>query len=114
MTDKEIIRALELCSPQNVSIPCYDCPCWDGYEQTCKGIDYTATLDLINRQRAEIERLNEYIKRCKSGEEYWVKCLLDKPNEAYKEFAKFLIDKSSKGLLRTSDLPDYVKEMAGN
>lgn len=48
----------------------------------------TEIINLINRQRAEIERLKEYIKRCKSGEEYWVKCLLDKPNEAYKEFAE--------------------------
>ena len=25
-TDKEIIEALDLCTQQNGSIPCYDCP----------------------------------------------------------------------------------------
>lgn len=56
-TDEEIIEALDLCTQQNGSIPCYDCPCWNDDEQECEGIDYTATLDLIKRQKAEIERL---------------------------------------------------------
>jgi hypothetical protein len=56
-TDEEIIEALDLCTQQNGSIPCYDCPCWNDDEQECKGIDYTATLNLIKRQKAEIERL---------------------------------------------------------
>lgn len=42
----------------------------------------------INRQKAEIEELKNYVNRCKSGKEYWVKCLLKKPNEALKEFAE--------------------------
>lgn len=57
-TDEEIIEALDLCTQQNGSIPCYDCPCWNDDEQECEGIDYTATLDLIKRQKAEIEKLN--------------------------------------------------------
>lgn len=47
-------------------------------------------FDLINRQQEEIEKLEEYIYRCKSGEEYWVKCLLERPNEAIREFAEML------------------------
>ena len=47
-------------------------------------------VDLIKRQRAEIAKLEEYIYRCKSGEEYWVKCLLERPNESVKEFAERL------------------------
>ena len=46
------------------------------------------TVDLIERQRAEIAKLEEYIYRCKSGEEHWVKCLLERPNEAIREFAE--------------------------
>lgn len=42
----------------------------------------------INRQKAEIKELKNYVNRCKSGKEYWVKCLLEKPNEALKEFAE--------------------------
>lgn len=57
LTDEEIIEALDLCTQQNGSIPCYDCPCWNDDEQECKGIDYSATLDLIKRQKSEIERL---------------------------------------------------------
>ena len=62
MTDEEIIEALDLCTQQNGSIPCYDCPCWNYGEQKCEGIDYTATLDLINRQKAEIERLTKQME----------------------------------------------------
>lgn len=47
-------------------------------------------FNIIERQRAEIAKLKKYIYRCKSGEEYWVKCLLKRPNEAVKEFAERL------------------------
>lgn len=60
LTDEEIIEALDLCTQQNGSTPCYDCPCWNDDEQECKGIDYTATLDLIKRQKAEIVNLKDY------------------------------------------------------
>ena len=53
--------------------------------ESCVG--YSKACDTY---KAEIERLNEYISRCKSGEEYWVKCLLERPNEAIKEFAERL------------------------
>ena len=32
-------------------------------------------------------------------------------SEAIKEFAKFIIDKSQSGMIRTADIPGYVKEM---
>lgn len=63
-TDEEIIEALDLCTQQNGSIPCYDCPCWNDDEQECKGIDYTATLDLIKRQKAEIDSAKAKIEIC--------------------------------------------------
>ena len=66
------------------------------------------SLDLINRQKAEIKRYKRYYYRHEYDK--WEKEI---KAEAYKEFAKFLIDKSSKGLIQTSDLPDYVKEMVG-
>lgn len=86
-TDEEIIKALEYCNVDNQD--CDKCV----LQKECESNPFHSAvaeraLDLINRQKAEIEKLNEYIKRCKSGEEYWVKCLLDKPNEAYKEFAE--------------------------
>lgn len=58
------------------------CVLWD-----CKRTIRKAKEE-INRQKAEIEELKNYVNRCKSGKEYWVKCLLEKPNEALKEFAE--------------------------
>ena len=103
-TDEEIIEALDLCTQQNGSIPCYDCPCWNDDEQKCEGIDYTATLDLINRQKAEIEML----KSANAGKFSQWDMLAEKTKrhyadlyneakdilkaEAYKEFAERLKD----------------------
>ena len=72
-TDEEIIKGLERC-----------------VKRGNRNYDTDIVLDLINRQKAEIEELKNYVNRCKSGEEYWVKCLLEKPNEAIKEFAERL------------------------
>ena len=73
LTDEEIIKRLERC-----------------VHRGNRNYDTDIVLDLINRQKAEIEELKDYINRCKSGEEYWVKCLLEKPNEAVKEFVEKL------------------------
>ncbi len=119
MTDNEIVEALKLCITQDGSIPCFDCPCWNDDEQKCEGIDYNATLDLINRQKAEIEELKNYVNRCKSGKEYWVKCLLEKPNEALKEFAErlksylLLNKKGEMSVISFEDVDTLLKEMVG-
>ena len=91
LTDEEIIKRLEQC-----------------VKRGNHNYDTDIVLDLINRQKAEIKRYKRYYYR----HEY-DKREKEIKTEAYQEFAKFLIDKSSKGLLRTSDLPDYVKEMVG-
>lgn len=99
MTDNEIVEALKLCTTQDGSIPCYDCPCWDDDEQECEGIDYTATLDLINRQKAEIKKLkseNEILSR--NADNAFQEGLNERRElfepeikvEAYKEFAERL------------------------
>lgn len=55
MTDKEIIKALECCSSPKAN--CEDCPC---FNKDC--ISTTPyVLDLINRQQAEIEKLEKVI-----------------------------------------------------
>lgn len=137
-TDEEIIKALECCA---YSDGCERCQ----YSKQCNGGEHLINaLDLINRQKAENEKLNIELKAMRGAANSYKAEVerLKKENkilshnadtafqdglnevrelfapeikaEAYKEFAKFLIDKSSKGLLRTGDLPDYVKEMAGN
>lgn len=90
---------IDVCITHDGSIPCYDCPCWNDDEQKCEGIDYTAALDLINRQKAEIEKLKseneilirnadnafqEGLNECRELFEPEIK------SEAYKEFAEKL------------------------
>ena len=64
MTDNEIIKALECCSNR------YDCYSCEYYNQYCKGdmnVTLKDALDLINRLRAENEKLIERIlevQRC--------------------------------------------------
>ena len=69
MTDNEIIKALECCSTGETYADCEKngCPLYLGITMGCKYIDkenqlYSDALDLINRQQAEIERLNEHYK----------------------------------------------------
>ena len=61
LTDKEIIKALECCTPENES--CLNCPLIDVSVPECAGILYKATIDLINSQQAEIERLSNSAKQ---------------------------------------------------
>ncbi len=57
MTDNEIIEALGQCETQKT---CCDCPYFE--KIGCKKHLYQEALDLINRQKAEIERLNAEAK----------------------------------------------------
>ena len=52
MTDNEIIKALECC----IHSCCVGCPCADDDANSCN-YDKKYVLDLINRQKAEIEEL---------------------------------------------------------
>ena len=56
LTDEQIIKALECCTQEDYRTACKDCPCDDMCYTDLKSIDKFA-LDLINRQKAEIERL---------------------------------------------------------
>ena len=99
MTDNEIVEALKLCTTQDGSIPCYDCPCWCDDEQKCVGLSYTDVNNLIERQKAEIKELkrkNEILSRNADNafQEGLNECReLFEPEikaEAYKEFAERL------------------------
>lgn len=109
-TDEEIIKALEYCNADRNE--CDKCV----FQRECESNPFYSAvaehaLDLINRQKAEIERLKgstvvNNIMECQ-------RIKREAKAESYKEFAKFLIDKASKGLIHVSDLPDFVKEMVG-
>lgn len=58
-TDEQIIKALDHCRNGERGSKCSKCE----YVTGCKTYLIGLALDLINRQRAEIERLQEYYKR---------------------------------------------------
>ena len=96
MTDNEIIKALECCEHRNIdgeALPnCYDCPMWSYCNVQVADIKegrtllFAKALDLINRQKAEIERLKTMHNEMCIG----MKVLKQK---AIKEFAERLKSK---------------------
>lgn len=64
MTDNEIIKALEICSRRNGGLPCEACPAYS-ISQMCMEDLMSDAFDLINRQKAEIERLQDELHRAK-------------------------------------------------
>lgn len=56
MTDEEIIKALECCAKYRW-VACVDCS--QVRLKTCKGVNPDIILDLINRQKVEIEKLQK-------------------------------------------------------
>ena len=83
MTDNEIIKALEICGTYKGK--CIDCPAFVKVDRSnCKKV-LLGALDLINRQKAEIERLNNTIYTFEKHFEF-VKA------EAVKKFAERLKD----------------------
>ena len=119
MTDNEIIKALECCA-NNI---CSECPCRKMFCSENIAIAYA--LDLINRQKAEIERLEDVVYRLTLHNNSL--CLLDETqkkaikSEAIKEFAERLknkltacsrtIDGVSEYLILDVDIDNLVKEM---
>ena len=133
MTDNEIIKALECCASNS----CDGCPI-DELKLlgtgNCISIILTEALDYINRQKAEIERLNieltamrgaansyraeaerleDEVNRLRDYCDDYGK-FVDEPRikfEAIKDFAHFVIDRSKNGVICTSDIPDLAKEI---
>ena len=100
MTDEQIIKALECCVKTEFISDCAKC---EMFAFDCKDILIENALDLINRQKAEIERLekehNEYPVKTIVGNNCEVhsktskdydNLIADIGNEAIKEFAERL------------------------
>lgn len=80
MTDNEIIKALECC--KDSSMPCKDCPYAEcDSKRGCVSEMCEDALDLINRQKADIEKLRENNKAI-------MQTMADVHTEAIKEFAE--------------------------
>ena len=120
LTDNEIIKALEHCSGTK---GCSSCRCLKKDE--CVKWLMRDTLDLINRQKAEIERLQNYNENLLCMNTDLTNNLLyeveQAKSEAYKEFAErlkvvaYVPDLSIVGepVVDVEDIDDLVKELTG-
>jgi FtsZ-binding cell division protein ZapB len=113
MTDEQIIKALECC------VIGYECPkdCPYMGKGLCVDKIRKDALDLINRQKAEIERLEETKNRLS----YNLQAVLDERadhSEAVKEFAERLKEKERPAfplamVIDVYEIDNLVKEMVG-
>lgn len=84
MTDDEIVKALECCRDDT----CVSCPiCTEGL---CNGGLHKNTLDLINRQKADIEQLKKDLMMCKLEKEMMYQVADEIKSVAIKDFAEQL------------------------
>jgi hypothetical protein len=113
MTDNEIIKALEYCIVRK----CHKCP---AKAMFCSAnIPMAFALDLINCQKAEIERLTEENKKVSAyigngwGYVSFLEFVKTQRVEAIKEFAERLQDRCAKqdGCLWQSDIGAELNEM---
>ena len=105
MTDNEIIQALECLFG---CMDCRKCPYSPRYEfPLCQQQVAKDTLDLINRQKAEIEQLHEDRNNYQNLYCLTVKDLETAKSEAIKEFLKLLIEKHS-GKISIADIIDFA------
>ena len=86
MNDNDIIKALECCKGED--IPCADCPYIDFGQ--CQTYVATDALRLINRQKAEIDRLTGFNENLQTANTALSNEILDIKAEAIKEFAEEL------------------------
>ena len=114
ITDDEIVKALELCQLEDTTI-CESCPLGKFYPY-CDDVISPATIDLINRQKAEIEKLQNSGIRAKSVDE-WVSYCNGLRAEAVKEFAERLKEKAKSnewnGTICGLDIDNLLEEMVG-
>ena len=114
MTDEQIIKALECCSKDDID--CEQCPA----NGLCDNDDYCftgATLDLINSQKAEIERLQKAIEVQDimiEQQDYKIKSAKIEAIKEYKEKVKaILMNKGIYPVVVKNALDEAEKEMKG-
>lgn len=119
-TDEEIIETLERCSKGG---GCFRCAMAYMHSANCIRILETECLDLINRQKADIERLRAKVEtrtqeKLALGRIYTQKLKTVK-YEAHKEFAErfksylLLNEKGSISVISFENIDNLLKEMVG-
>lgn len=125
MTDNEIIKALECCSNNVLYEQCVNCPYEKYLEKghTCIIKATKNALDLINRQNAEIERLNNTFILARDSGKSIIQLNIEKIKaEAVKEFAERLHGKAKARRvgdifvygITLDDINETKKEMVGD
>ena len=119
MKDNEIIKALECCSALDKD--CQKCLYNERFGNICIHFLCKDTVDLINRQNAEIDRLEDILD--KKVVEFAYEKKQDIKSEAYKEFAEWLKTEYAQGInwfgvkehyfVNVEDIDNLVKEMVG-
>ena len=124
LTDKDIISSLEVIA---TTCNCNECKIRSGKWGTCNCSETTANaaLDLINRQKAEIERLRGSTIVNNIMESQRIK--REAKAEAYKEFAEklklhsyIMSDESQTGIINrysivtVNQIDNILKELVGN
>ena len=112
ITSNDIIKAFACCDLRQYSL-CSDCPCYINSKCVVANHEYELeekVLDLLNRQKTEIERLE------KENETFAKRFY----KEGIKDFARKLKEKSWKDLWDTvahvdvDDIDNLAKEMVGD
>ena len=112
MTDNDIIKGLLCCT---FAEPCEDCPLEK--DEMCVFTLKSNALDIINRQKAEIERLKEQFRYLDVECERLEKVNETAKAEAIKEFAERLKEQiyiKKDRLFYAEKIDNLVKEMVGD
>ena len=107
MTDNEIVKALEYCF-DNTNVDCGKCV-YNECDGNCVDGMIKDALDIINRQKAEIERLNKEVDRLSQLVLYHDGDVAD----AIKEFADRLKKLEGRRGVPVASIDNLVKEMVG-
>lgn len=110
MTDNEIVKALKYCK-EHKGMCTDDCIYRAVYRGGCLPMLQKDVINLINRQKAEIEKYKSGMIANAEVVKTLTNELKTAKSEAIKEFAHFVIDRSKNGVICTSDICDLVKEM---
>ena len=112
MTDNEIIKALECCNRNDYG-GCDDCP----FYHRCVNNERLSifTLALINRQKAEIERLKGKVDMYEEERKYHFEMSRQRIAEGIKEFAERIKLLNQENLIIWNEqIDNLAKEMVGD
>lgn len=116
MTDNEIIKALECCKGY-LTNDCATCQNVEKYP-SCNEFLNNIALDLINRKKAENERLAKELMKCKFEKDMLYQTVEEIKSKAIKEFAERLKKRfylsAGRCVVDVYHIENLVKEMEGD